>query len=120
MKEGELTEGKKQVPLKKSLIDVAKSLVTITPKKTTLELLQEESKEMLHKNEYVLLFRWNVFKDQYENQQQLDNEKIALTKEIYLMDRCKSFFKEIETVKYFKLEESKLACDCTIWCTFVF
>ena len=84
------------------------------------KILSEESKEMLHKNSYVVLFRWNLFQDRYENQQQLGNEKLALTKEIYLMDRVKSFFKEIETVKYFRLGESKLACDCTIWCTFVF
>ena len=120
MKEGELTESKKEAVLKKSFLDLVKSIVTITPTKTTLELLTEESKEMLNKNTYVLLFRWNVFKDRYENQHQLDNENTALTKEIYLIDRVKNFFKEIENVKYFKLGEAKLACDCTIWCTFVF
>ena len=88
-------------------------------RKTTLQLFETEVSEIQNKNNYVMVFRWNTFKNEYDNRGQLENTKIAITKNVYLVDIALKFFTEIEKVEYFKIEDERLKFTKMTQCVFL-
>ena len=107
-----------QFKASKTCIDKARKL--FKRQKTTVDLFDEECRDMQDKRTYVMIFRWDFLNDDYSNKSQLENEKIALTKNIYLMDTVRNFFVDIEKVDYYNLNHEKLGFTKMTWCVFFF
>ena len=102
----------------KTFIDTAKKLVE--RQKTILELFDQECTNMQDKKTYVMIFRWSHLNDTYSNKSQLENEKIALTKNVHLIDIVRKFFLEIEKVEYYSLNHEKTGLTTMTWWIFFF